>query len=200
MTMIYLTKNELQAVASMINLTSVKDHVQSLTMVKLDVATTGEITLIATNRMVIAEQSFMPYNPVTLDEPISILLSPNILKAFKASKFDGTLLIEEGLAITFSTTGSGSISEPLFKGAYPDITDHLPSKIQTDTLTPATDFVRLNLDFVTKISKLVSPVDTKADLPVFSIFTQDSGGSSKPKPVIFERVNIRAIIQPVMSK
>lgn len=200
MTMIYLTKNELQAVASMINLTSVKDHVQSLTMVKLDVATTGEITLIATNRMVIAEQSFMPYNPVTLDEPISILLSPNILKAFKASKFDGTLLIEEGLAITFSTTGSGSISEPLFKGAYPDITDHLPSKIQTDTLTPATDFVRLNLDFVTKISKLVSPVDTKADLPVFAIFTQDSGGSSKPKPVIFERVNIRAIIQPVMSK
>lgn len=199
MTTISLSKNELQAVASMINLTSVKDHVPSLTMVKLDVATTGEITLIATNRMVIAEQSFTPYYPVTLDEPISILLSPNILKAFKASKYDGTLTVENE-QLTFSTTGSGSISEPLFKGAYPDISDHLPSKIQTDTLTPATDFVRLNLDFVTKISKLVSPVDSKADLPVFRMFTQDSGGSSKPKPVIFERANIRAIIQPVMSK
>jgi len=199
MTIISLSKNELQAVASMINLTSVKDHVQALTMVKLSVNLDGLITLIATNRMVIAEQSFTPSYPNRPDEPIEVLLSPNILKALKASKVSGNLIIEND-QITFYNTDSGSISEPLFNGAYPDITDHLPSKIDLATITPATDYTRLNLDFVTKISKLVSPVDTKTDLPVFAIFTQDQGDSRKPKPVIFERANIRAIIQPVMSK
>lgn len=200
-TTVNLSKNEFQAIASMANLANPKDNVAALTMVKMTVNIDGSLTLVATNRMVIAEQTFMPYSPVSLTngEPLTVLLSQNILKSMKTSKFDGTLTIEDD-QLTLSSYGGSSMSEPIYKGNFPDISEYLPSKIETDTLVPATDFVRLNLDFVTKISKLVSPLDTKNDLPVFKIYTQDNKDNGKPKPVLFERVNIRAIIQPVMSK
>jgi hypothetical protein len=198
---INLNKNELQAIASMINLTSPKDHVASLTMVRVTVNLDGSLSLVATNRMVIAEQSFMPHSPVLLsgNEPLVFLLSPNLLKPMKQAKFDGSLSIGDE-AITYSNYSGSSLNEPLYKGKFPEIEDMLPSKIETDTLIPATDYVRLNLDFVTKISNLVSPLDHKTDLPVFEIRTQAAKDNGKPKPVLFQRANIRAIIQPVMSK
>jgi len=69
-TKIHLNKNELQAVASMINVTAPKDHVTALSMVQLTANIDGSLSLVATNRMVIGEQTFTPHYPVEVDEPI----------------------------------------------------------------------------------------------------------------------------------
>lgn len=202
-TTINLSKNEFHAIASMISVTAPKDHIAALTMVQLTANLDGSLTLIASNRMVIGEQNFMPYAPVSLtnDEPLTILLSPNMLKAMKATKYDGALVIGD-VAITFSSYGGSSLNEPLPKDKMPDLSTYLPSAIDFDMIRPNTNFSRVNLDLLAQVSKLRTPSDSRTDNPVFDLYTQEMGDSGRPKPLIVTRAarSLMAVIQPMYVK
>jgi len=200
LTTIQLTSKEQKAVASMISVTNPKDHLAALTMVKLIANLDGTITLHATNRHIIAEQTFTPHNPFTLDGgAIEVLLTPNLLKAMKTSKYDGTLTITED-RITYATSLSPEITEVRPNAKFPDLTPHLGSSIDRSTIKHATSFLRVNLDLITAISKLVSTEDFKGDDPVFDMFTQEDRGIGKPQPILFKRANILAVVQPMYVK
>lgn len=201
MTTIHLTKNELHAIASMVNITAPKDHVRSMSMVQLTADLDGSVTAIATNRMVIGEQTFKLHNPVSLDEQLTIMLSPSMLKTFKATKYDGSLSITDN-QITYTDYSGTSLSEPLPKDKMPDLSGYLPSKIDFDSIKSATDFTRLNLDLLVQISKLRAPSDSKTDNPVFDLYTQDVNDYGKPKPIILTRAarSLMAVVQPMYVK
>lgn len=201
MTTIELTKNELHAIASMVNVTAPKDNVRAMSMVELTLNLDGSVTLIATNRMVIGEQTFKPHNPVSLGEPVTIMLSPSMLKMFKTAKYDGRLVIADR-ELTFTDTYGVSFSELLPKDRMPDLSTYLPSKIDFDTIKSATDFTRLNLDLIVQISKLRTPSDTAKDNPVFDLHTQESSDFGKPRPIILTRAarSLMAVVQPMYVK
>jgi hypothetical protein len=169
-------------------------------MVKLIANLDGAITLHATNRSIIAEQTFTAHHAPDLDgNPVEILLTPNLLKAMKTSKHDGALTITED-RITYTTSLSPEITDTLPKDKFPDLTPYLGSSIEIEMIRPATDFVRVNLDLITAVSKLVSTEDFKGDNPVFDMFTQDTTDNGKPQPILFKRANILAVVQPMYVK
>jgi hypothetical protein len=151
--------------------------------------------------MVIGEQAFTPHYPVEVDEPITILLSPNILKALKASKFDGTLMIFED-QISFATTGSATITDIRPTTKFPDVSAYLPSAIDFDMIKPSTGFSRVNLDLLAQVSKLRAPSDDRTDNPVFDLYMQEMTDTGKPKPIIVTRAarSLMAVIQPMYVK
>jgi hypothetical protein len=201
MTTIHLTKKELHAVASMVNVTAPKDHVRAMAMVQVTVTTDSKLTAIATNRMVIGEQTFELHNPVSLVDPLTIMLSPNILKVMKTAKFDGALTIADN-QITYTDYSGSSLSELLPKDKMPDLSGYLPSTIDFGMIKSATDFTRLNLDLLVQISKLRAPSDDVKDNPVFDLYTQDTSEYGKPNPIILTRAarSLMAVVQPMYVK
>jgi hypothetical protein len=170
-------------------------------MVQLTADLDGSVTAIATNRMVIGEQTFKLHNPVSLVDPLTIMLSPNMLKVMKTSKYDGRLVIADR-ELSFTDTYGVSFSELLPTDKMPDLSGYLPSKIDFDMIKSATDFTRLNLDLLVQISKLRAPSDSKTDNPVFDLYTQDTSDYGKPKPIILTRAarSLMAVVQPMYVK
>ena len=201
---IELTKNEAHAIASMVSVTAPKDNVAALSMVKMTINEDNSVSLIATNRFTIATQTFMPHHPASLDfdlDPIrDVMLTPTILKALKAAKQTTTLIVDASNVTLFSLGNSATILEIRPKVEMPDLSPYVPDQTTLDTLSPATDPIRLNLDLIAQVSKLRSPEDTSADNPVFDMLTQAKTEFGKPKPIFFKRAALLAIVQPVYSK
>lgn len=198
---ITLTTKEQKSIASMINLTAPKDNFPALSMVKIVIRTDGILSAFATNRIIVGEQSFKLYYPVDglEDGPIEFLLTPSLLKAMKLAKYDGNISVSDG-AITYSNTGSPDLVDILPTVKFPDITEYLGSSMNIETIVPASSFIRLNLDYVANISKLVSTEDFGKEIPAYDLYTQERVAGGKAKPILFKRANILVVMQPMAVK
>ena len=131
----------------------------------------------------------------------SVLVPPGILKAMKTAKYDSVLTFDNDL-VTLTDSYGSSVSESVCKTKFPDISSHLPSALDLAAVKPSNSFVRVNLDLLAQVAKLRVPSDHKTDNPVFDLYTQDSGDSTKPKPMVLSRAakTLLVVVQPMYIK
>lgn len=183
-----LSEKQTKAIASFANVAGDKGDPFALQGVKL-VVKDGVATIYATNRFILASQSF----EVLEGEDVTVVLSPDVVKFLKTAKGVTELKVTED-SIEVSS-GNQQFQSPIYKGAYPPIEE----LVVTDPVPVAQDkLFSLDMAQLLKISKIVSSLDDKNTKNAYQFFTQGfDDKKNSPKPLVLKRQNVVAIIQPM---
>lgn len=191
LTQIDLTKEQALSIASFVHATDPKgfggtDHI------KLSVVD-SIATVTATNRYIIAEQTF----PVlSSSDGFEFLLAPEHIKAIKDTKSAVSITVIDGTMTIYKGDGSTALPTANKYVKFPEIGSIWSGVEET---TKPVSALRLNFELLVKIAKLKSESDigSKAD-STFDIYLQGETETAKPKAILLKRENLRVLVQPLI--
>ena len=188
MTTFTLTNAQAMSIATFAIATDPKNAGGVIGCVKLSLSN-GLVTVTATNRYIIARQTFETNYPDTLD----VMLSPEALKLMKTAKYGVDISIDgDDLIIK---NGSQTFSEVMVSpNRFPDVEGMLANAEETNKPVTA---MALNFDLLVKIAKLKSSTDSKSDNS-FNVYCQGETETAKPKAILLQRNNLKVLVQPML--
>ena len=192
LTHIDLTKAQALSIASFVHATDTKSAV-ALSFIKLS-AVGSVATVTATNRYIIAEQTF----PIMSSESdFELLLTPEHIKAIKDTKSDISITVNDETLTIYKGDGSTALPTANQYVKFPEIASVWQGIEETNK--PVSD-LRLNFELLAKIAKLksVDDIGNKLD-SAFDIYLQGETETSKPKAILLKRENLRVLVQPMLT-
>ena len=190
MTQIDLTKAQALSIASFVHATDSKG-VNGISHIKLSVAD-SVATVTATNRYIIAEQTF----PVSSSfDNFEVLLAPEHIKAIKDTKCDISITVNDETLTIYKGDGSTALPTANKYIKFPDVAFVWNGVEET---TKPVSALRLNFELLAKIAKLKSVADIGNKLDsTFDIYLQGETETSKPKAILLKRDDLRVLVQPL---
>ena len=192
--MLNLTNEQAKSIASLMNVAGDRGDVPELQCVKV-VVKDGKLSAHATNRFIIARATFD--NWTTTSEDTEIMLTPEVLKFMKTAKHSvGIVADNEWLEVS---SYDASTKSKVIDGRYPDV-ESIVTPLENEDVVPLAEPLRLNLDLVAKVSKLVAVDDGRKSDAMFDIYTKGTkdgfGGKTQVAPIVLKRSNLVVVLQP----
>lgn len=188
-----LNENQARAIASHAAI-FLKNMPDALTHVRLSPKEDGKVSILATNRYVITSDTITPERAADLTE--DVLVPAEILKAMKTAKGHSELCISD-TELSFSN-GSNTLTVARPTHNFPPIANLLPNDSNNYEPIAMTQALRLNLDLLASLGKLLSERDYKAPDKVFNFYAMPTATPGKPSPIVVKRGSIVCLIQPVL--
>lgn len=191
----YFDEQHAKAIASFASVAGGKKDPDVLQQVRLRIKD-DMAQVVATNRFVMAEMSF----PSGSMPEIEVLLSPDLLKVFKACKLGVHLEFADSLdSVEATTNGVRTLLSLKSSEQYPKLDSLLPSNLDTEA-KPMTQPLAISLDQLALVGKLVDYADTKYSDNHWTFYVQGDSITPKPQPVLMVRSNLKVLVQPVLNK